>query len=129
MWQKIRDEDFKNFKIEDLTSSFGEVTFYAPYETIRELKKVIDSSRLSDEEKINFLIGLSTAEEARDNLNGLAHSIQVLTTTLEEGALIGNSNRFVLTKYAAGFLDSSDIIQLDDGQKFEENGYRLHNIS
>ena len=103
MWYKITDNDFKNFKIENITSSLGEVTFYAPYETINELKKVINSSRLSDEEKLNFMSGLSTAERARNNFEGLDHSIQVLTTTLAEGALLGNCNRFVLPKYSQGF--------------------------
>jgi len=109
--------------------AFGEVVFYAPYETIRELKKIINSSRLSDEEKLNFISGLSTVERARNNLEGFYHGVQVLMTTLEEGALIGNSNRFVLPKYATKFLDSSDIPSLDDGEKFEEKGYQLHNIS
>ena len=39
MWQKIKNSDFKNFNIENLTASTGDVEFYAPYETIRELKK------------------------------------------------------------------------------------------
>jgi len=129
MWQKLENNDFKKFNIEHISTSQGEVKFYAPYETIRELKKIINSSRLSDEEKLNFMSGLSTAGRARNNLEGLKHSFQVLATILTERALIGNSNRFVLPKYSVKFLNSSDIPSLDDGVKFEEKRYQLYNIS